>query len=80
MSFVIGALGAVAVFGLYALGVFTGWKLCKRFARPAPAERPPDRELRKMAAQQEAFRQLQNYSAEVAYNMGGAELGEDEDI
>jgi len=79
MAFMIGALGAVAVIGLYALGVFTGWKLHKRFARPT-ATRPEDKELRRMAAQQEAFRQLQNYSAEVAYNMGAAELGEDEEI
>ena len=78
MSFLLGALGAVAVFGLFALGVFVGWRLCKRFARPAPVEKPPDRELREMAEQQAAFRQMQNYNADVAYGITttGLEAGD----
>jgi hypothetical protein len=76
MSFVLGALGAVAVFGLFALGVLAGWKLRGRFVRPvAPA---PDKELQRMAAEQDAFRQMQQYNADVAYGIGQKDLGEDE--
>lgn len=69
MSFVLGALGAVAVFGLFALGVLTGWKLHKRFARPT-APPAPDTELRRLAAEQDAFRQMQHYNADIAYGIG----------
>ena len=80
MAFMFGALGAVAVIGLFALGVFVGWKLHKRFARPAPAEPPSDKELKRLAAEQEAFRQVQNYSADVAYGIGANELERGEEI
>jgi len=78
MSFVFGALGAVAVFGLYALGVFTGWKLHKRFFKPnAPS--PSEIERQRLIAEQEAFSKMQNYNAETAYGMNGGIFGEEDD-
>jgi len=64
--------------GLYALGVLTGWKLKARFGLQK-TESAPEAELRRMKAQQEAFRQLQNYSAETAYGIRGGILEEVED-
>lgn len=76
MAFLIGALGAVLAVGLFALGAFAGWKAHGRFSR-ARVDPAPEQELRELKAQQEAFRELQNYSAETAYgirrDMEGAE-------
>jgi len=73
MEFVIGALGAVLVLALFALGVLAGWKAHARFARVAPVKEPEDKELKRLAAQQEAFRKVQSYSVETAYGMTGEE-------
>ena len=79
MAFLIGALGAAAVFGLFALGVFAGWKARGRHGQLPKAEKASDRELRALKAQQEAFRQLQHYSADVAYGIGQDRVEEVED-
>ena len=69
MEFLLGALGAIVVIALFALGVLVGWKAHKRFARPK-AEKVSDEDMKLMKAQQEAFRQMQNYTAEMAYGIG----------
>lgn len=63
MEFLFGILGAGAGLGLF----FAGMKYGGRAKRPAPAlmEQTELEQLR-----QEAFRQLQNYSAEQAYGLG----------
>ena len=70
MEFLIGAVGAVSVMLLFAAGVFTGWKLYeaadKRRVRKTAAELS-DKQLQELKEQQEAFRQMQNYSVETAY-------------
>ena len=73
MAFVIGAVGAVLVMGVFALGVFAGWKAHGRFAHVEPVKSASEQELKELAEQQEAFRQLQNYSAETAYGITGRE-------
>ena len=68
MDMLMGALGALFVMGLLALGFFAGWKAHKRFCRPA-AKSATDEELRRMQAEQDAFRQMQNYNADTAYGI-----------
>lgn len=74
MTFLYGFFGGLAVVGLLALGALAGWKAHKAFARPK-AVTPEQDELKRMEAQQKAFRELSNYSMETAYGMrdgGGA--------
>ena len=71
MSIIYGALGALFVIALFASGAFVGWKACRHFYR-AKAESPAEAELRQLAEEQEAFRQMQNYNADVAYGIYAA--------
>jgi hypothetical protein len=73
MEFLIGAAGAFVILGVFALGSLLGWKAHARFARVAPVKEPEDKELKRLAAQQEAFRKVQSYSVETAYGMTGEE-------
>ena len=70
MEFLIGAVGAVSVMLLFAAGIFVGWKLRaadeKRRVRKTAAELT-EQQVREMKEQQEAFRQMQNYTPEIAY-------------
>ena len=68
MDFLFGALGAVLALGLFNAGVFVGWRLHGRFCRPK-ADSPDEDSIRQMKAEQDAFRQLTHYSAEVAYGI-----------
>ena len=72
MEFLIGAVGAVSVMLLFAAGIFVGWKLRaadeKRRVRKTAAELT-EQQVREMKEQQEAFRQLQNYTPETAYGL-----------
>lgn len=72
MDMLYGALGALIVIGLLALGAFAGWKARGRFYG-STAEPPAAAELRRMHEEQEAFHSLQNYSAEIAYGISTAE-------
>ena len=63
-----GALGALLVMGLLALGFFAGWKAKGRLYRPE-AKPVPEKELHRMQAEQEAFLQMQNYNADMAYGV-----------
>ncbi len=76
MMILYGALGAVSVMTLFALGVFAGWKLHARFARRTAPD-PEEKELRRIKAEQDAFRQLQNYNADIAYGIKPASGDED---
>ena len=75
MSIIYGAAGALAVLVLLALGAAMGWCARGKLYR-AKAEEPEEAELRRMQAEQDAFRQLQNYNADVAYGLAREEEGE----
>lgn len=68
MDMLMGALGALFVMGLLALGFFTGWKARGRFYRPE-AKPVSENELRRLQAEQTAFLQMQNYNADMAYGV-----------
>lgn len=72
MEFMIGALGAVLVLLLLGAGTLLGWKLRGRSRQTAPP--PEEEELRRLRAEQEAFRQLTHYSADVAYGTAPTEV------
>jgi hypothetical protein len=59
MEFIFGCICGAAAAVICALGV-----------KPPPAKRPRE-DAPSAAAAEDAFRQLQNYSAEQAYGMGG---------
>ena len=54
MDMLMGALGALFVMGLLALGFFTGWKARGRFYRPE-AKPASENELRRLHAEQTVF-------------------------
>ena len=65
-EFVCAMVGLLLGAALYALGIQAG----RNGARPAPPEAPGEEEaerLRKIEAEQSAFRTLMNYNADVAY-------------
>jgi len=64
-----GAIGAVAVLLLLAFGAFLGWALHVRVYRPR-AERPDEEAIRREQERQDAFLQMQNYNADIAYGIG----------
>ena len=63
MEFIFGFFGAVTALALFAAGVWVG----RRSRTVSAAAAAP-------AAEEEAFRCLQNYSAAAAYRMGGETL------
>ena len=68
MDFFFGMLGAGVGLVLYHAGVRKGRE--ERISAPPPVE---TQEVRRMQEGQEAFRFLQNYSAERAYGMARSE-------
>jgi hypothetical protein len=76
-----GALGCLACLLLVAIGVVVGWKIRGVYDRgfqsraPMTAEEEKAQEelTRKLKAEQQAFRVLQNYSTERAYGMTGGD-------
>lgn len=72
MDMLYGALGALIVVGLLALGALVGWKARGRFYGTT-AEPPAAAEVRRMREEQEAFHSLQNYNADIAYGVSAAE-------
>ena len=66
MEFRLGAAGAAAVLAAFAAGAALGRSASRPTAAKPPAM-PEQSELRRMREGQEAFRLLQNYSAERAY-------------
>lgn len=75
MEVIYGALGALCVVALLALGALAGWKARGHFYG-AKAESPAAEEVKRMQAEQAAFLQMQNYNADVAYGIGGDERQE----
>ena len=81
MSFLYGVLGTVAVLALFALGVFAGWKLRQADETrkgQKTAKELTEQERRWLEDQQNAFRELQNYNAERAYNIKSSGLGDEQ--
>ena len=68
MYFVIGFFGALTCLGVFGLGVAAGWKLRNGGASALPAP-----EGASGGDEQDAFRRLQNYSAEDAYGINQEE-------
>lgn len=70
MEFLLGAAGAAMLLGAFGAGAAAGWRVCKELKTPPAKAEPPQAEvLKRMQEGQEAFRSLQNYSAERAYGM-----------
>lgn len=71
--FVYGAVGALAVLGLLALGFFIGWKCRKKFEHndPVPMEEMTEEHRHQMLAQQMAFESMLNYNQDTAYGLNG---------
>ena len=68
MELCLGAIGAAAAVALFFAGAALGWRA--RAALPhVSAKEPGEEELRRLREEQEAFRELQRYSAEVAYGV-----------
>ena len=68
MDVILGALGALLFVAVFGGGVLTGWKAHERFCRPT-AKAPEEEELKRLRAEQEAFRQLTHYNADIAYGV-----------
>ena len=69
MEILMGAAGAVLALSCFGAGAALGWKSAEKLRIP-PAVKPlEDREAQRLREGQEAFRSLQNYSAEQAYGM-----------
>ena len=70
--FVFGFLGAMTGLGLLGLGVVLGWLARERLR---PHKTALNRKTEDLSQEQEAFRQLQNYSAQQAYGLLDHEEG-----
>ena len=74
MHFIIGFCGALACLGVFGLGVVIGWNVYLRVhnsdALPAPQDASGGQAV---CDEQDAFRRLQNYSAEDAYGLNQQE-------
>lgn len=74
MTFLYGAVGAIAVLALVIGGAFAGWKVKSVLdKRPAIKEEKEadEKERKRIKEDMEAFRVLQSYNADIAYGLGG---------
>ena len=69
MEILMGAAGAVLALGCFGAGAVLGWRIAEKLRMPPAAMPLEEREARRLREGQEAFRSLQNYSAEQAYGM-----------
>ena len=69
MEILMGAAGAVLALGCIGAGAVLGWRIAENLRMPPAAMPLEEREARRLREGQEAFRSLQNYSAEQAYGM-----------
>lgn len=72
MEFIYGALGVVLALGLFAFGVFVGWRIKGRMieaARRSYAEEITEKEREELRAEQEAFSALMGYNIDTAYGL-----------
>ena len=84
LNIVYGALGMILVLLLFAAGMYVGYKLNARkvadeAVKARKPETPAEAERRRLIEDQNAFRQMMGYSAEVAYGMTSAKDFEVED-
>ena len=70
MHFIIGFCGALACLGVFGLGVVIGWNV---YLRVHSADALPAPQGQAVRDEQDAFRRLQNYSAEDAYGLNQEE-------
>lgn len=68
MTILFGILGCFLCLAIFAGGFYTGWKLRCRLP-DVTATALTEREQRHLQEEQQAFRTLQNYSAERAYGI-----------
>lgn len=69
MEILMGAAGAVLALSCFGVGAALGWKSAEKLRTPPAAKPLEEQEARLLREGQEAFRSLQNYSAEQAYGM-----------
>ena len=69
MEILMGAAGAVLALGCFGAGAVLGWRIAEKLRMPPAAMPLEEREARRLREGQEAFRSIQNYSAEQAYGM-----------
>ena len=70
MEIIYGAVGALIAMALFIGGGFLGWFIRGRMERQKVRKTARDltkREIQELKDQQEAFRQMQNYTPEIAY-------------
>ena len=71
-NFIFGAVGAVTVVALIALGVFIGWKANNAFrahSNRVAAEEASEEERRQLIADQRAFESMLSYNQDTAYGL-----------
>jgi hypothetical protein len=70
-----GFLGALLAMALVVAGAVCGWLVCKAVIKHTKPEleNPGEKERQRLIEQQQAFRQMQNYSVEQAYGMTGGD-------
>lgn len=73
-TFLFGFLGALLCMGLIGTGAAIGWRAHRAFSRPK-AEKPEERERKRLIEEQEAFHQIQNYNVEQAYGLHKGQYG-----
>lgn len=67
VSILLGALGAILVFSVFAAGVYVGRKSLKSDGPVIRAETPAEAETRRLVEDQNAFKTLLGYGPEMAY-------------
>ena len=72
----LGFVGALVLVVLLAVGTCAGWFLHKAVVTRTTrvAEPPGEAERKRLIAEQKAFHQMQNFSAEQAYGMNSGNL------
>ena len=79
-TFLCGVLGGLMVIGLAVVSAGVSWGVCTLCLRLTRPRRQPPREpldpTAEICAEQQAFRQLQNYSAQQAYGLVDGEEDE----
>jgi hypothetical protein len=71
-NFIFGAVGALSVMVLIAIGIFIGWKANNAFrlhSTRVAAEEASEEERRQLLAEQKAFDSMLNYNQDTAYGM-----------
>lgn len=76
MEMIYGALGAVFVLLLIALGFCLGWTAAAHFDRSRRADKPDKDELQSVRDARDALQTLQSYNADVAYGVRSLDGGD----